>query len=58
MLIAASRSTPPSWTRSMPRHRARQMTEELYQDDELIGLAVDGKAMRGTCAVPEVVRGG
>jgi predicted transposase YbfD/YdcC len=30
------------------RHRSAQMTGELYEGDELIGLAVDGKAMRGT----------
>jgi predicted transposase YbfD/YdcC len=30
------------------RHRAWQMTEELYAEDDLIGLAVDGKAMCGT----------
>jgi predicted transposase YbfD/YdcC len=30
------------------RHRSAQMSEELYQGDELIGLAVDGKTMRGT----------
>jgi hypothetical protein len=30
------------------RHRARQMSQELYEGDELIGLAVDGKAMCGT----------
>jgi predicted transposase YbfD/YdcC len=30
------------------RHRSAQMSQELYEGDELIGLAVDGKAMRGT----------
>jgi predicted transposase YbfD/YdcC len=30
------------------RQRSAQMNEDLYDDDELIGLAVDGKAQRGT----------
>lgn len=30
------------------RHRSAQMSEELYEGGELIGLAVDGKAMCGT----------
>jgi predicted transposase YbfD/YdcC len=42
------RLDPAELDAAFARHRRRQMTEELHDDGELIGLAVDGKAMRGT----------
>ena len=39
---------PAEFDLAYARYRTAQMTGQLYDGDELIGLAVDGKAMRGT----------